>query len=176
MKLSHAFTLLIFVVPFILLSSPGVSAGFGRIVATSIFIFGMTIGVFWYGLNPKTKMIRGGKLSQPQYDSVRPTIERNLRILVVLFGLFACVYLTFPWAADMARLAGGEKPLKVTGTVEYKSVPLFGLWFMEQTVRVSRKLSPNLFLYYSFTPLHVGEAYDFLVLPRSRVIIDFAHR
>jgi len=171
------FLFFLFVFPFILLSLPGIPQWLERTIAVSIFIFLMTAGVFWYGLSPKSKIIRAsGKLSQPQYDNVRPTIERSLRILTILFGVFVCVYLTFPWCVDLARLARGGKPLRIAGTVKHKSVPLFGLWFVEQTVRVSQETNQtnrNYYLYYSLKPFRVGETYELVVLPRSRVIVEF---
>src|ERR1700720_1285131 len=119
MKPANLFRILIFVIPFVVVSLPGVPQWLGRTIATSILIFSFTVGVFWYGLSSKTKMILpSGKLSQPHYDGVRPTIERNIRILVVLFGTFFSYYLTLPFSVDIARLIGGETPLKITGIVK----------------------------------------------------------
>jgi hypothetical protein len=118
-------------------------------------------------------ILPSGKLSQPQYDSVRPTIERNIRVLVVLFGAFFSYYITFPFSIDFARLVGGETPLKMTGIVRGRSVPLLGLWFVEQSVRIFPETKAKYYLYYSWRPLRVGETYEFVVLPHSRVIIEF---
>jgi len=140
MKLANIFRVLVFVVPFVMISVPGIPQGLARIIATSILIFSLTVAIFWYGLSSRTKMILpSGKLSGPEYDSVRPTIERNMRVLVVLFGAFFCYYLTLPFSIDLVQLISGETPLKITGIVKSRSVPLFGLWFVEQSVKVSRR-------------------------------------
>jgi hypothetical protein len=177
MKTTSLFFVLIFVIPFVVLIVPGVPQWLGRTIATSILIFSFTVGVFWYGLSSKTKMIVSpGKLSQPQYDSARPLIERNIRIIVVLFGAFFFYYLTFPFSVDLATLIGGKTPLRISGMVRTKSVPLFGVWFIEQSVMISPETKVKYQLYYSWDPLRVGETYEFLVLPRSRVIIEFHER
>jgi len=174
MKPINLFRVLIFVIPFVVVSLPGIPQWLGRTIATSVLIFSFTVGVFWYGLSSKTKMILpSGKLSQPQYDSVRPVIERNIRVLVLLFGAVFFYYLTFPLSIDLAHLIGGETPLKITGIVKGRSVPLFGLWFVEQSVRVFPDTKVKYQLYYSWKPLRVRETYEFVVLPRSRVILEF---
>jgi hypothetical protein len=118
-------------------------------------------------------ILPSGRLSQPEYDSVRPRIERNIRVLVVLFGAFCFYYLTFPLSADLAQLIRGETPLKVSGIVKSNSIPLFGLWFIEQSVKISPGAKFKYHLFYSWQALRLGETYEFLVLPRSRTIIEF---
>jgi hypothetical protein len=105
MKPVNLFRVSVLVIPFVIVSLPGLPQWLGRTIATSILLFSFTVGVFWYGLSPRTKMILpSGKFSQPQYDSLRPSIERNIRVLVVLFGVFIFYYLTFPFSMDLARL------------------------------------------------------------------------
>jgi hypothetical protein len=177
MKPLNLFRVFVFVIPFLIVSLPAIPQWLGRTIATSILMFSFTVGVFWYGLSSRTKMILpSGKLSRPEYDSVRPTIERNIRVLVVLFGAFFFYYLTFPFSVDLARLVGGETPFRITGVVRNTSVPLFGLWFLEQSVRVFPETNVKYQLYYSWKPLRVGQTYEFAVLPRSRVIIQFRER
>ena len=177
MKPINLFRVFVFVIPFVIVSVPAIPPWLGRTIATSILMFSFTVGVFWYGLSSRTKMILpSGRLSQPEYDSVRPAIERNMRVVVVLFGAFFFYYLTFPFSADLARLVGGEAPLKITEMVRGRSVPLFGLWFVEESVRIFPGTKSNYYLYYSWKPLRVGETYEFAVLPRSRVIIAFHER
>jgi hypothetical protein len=168
------FLFLFLVLPYIIVSLPGVPQWFGRTIATSMFIVLMPAFMLWYGLSPRTKMIgASGKLSQPQYDSVRPTIEKNIRVFFVLVGVVSFVYLTVPFGTDLVRLMGDEKPLNITGAVKDKSVPLFGLWFLNQAVHISQETKVKYNLYYSWKPLRVGETYQFVVLPRSRVILEF---
>jgi hypothetical protein len=171
MKPVNIFLALIFVIPCVIVSVPRIPPPSARIIATSIFVFSCTVGIFWYGLSSKTKMIlASGKLSRPEYDDVRPKIEKNIRILVGLFGAFFCYYITVPFSIDLARLVAGETPLRITGIVRSRSVRLFGLW---QSVRIAPEARAKYYLYYSWRPLRVGEEYELFVLPHSRVIVEF---
>jgi hypothetical protein len=173
MKPINLFRISIFVIPFVIVAIPAIPQWLGRTIASSILIFSFTVAVFWYGISSKTKMILpGAKLNQPQYDSVRPTIERNIRILVVLFGAFFAWYITIPFSIDLARLVAGEKPIEITRVVRRRSVPLFGLYFIEQSVKISED-SKTKSLYYSWEPIRAGETYEFVFLPRSQIIIEF---
>ncbi len=167
------FFLALFLVPYLLVSLPGVPRWVGRTIGAGILIFLMTGATFWFGFSPKSAIIRpGSKLSQPQFDRVRPDVEHGIRILAVGFGFFLLIYVTFPFASDLARLATGQRPLRIIETAQYKSVPPFGVWFLEQSVRFSRD-GKSYRLFYSWEPLHVGDQYEFVVLPRSRFILDF---
>jgi hypothetical protein len=159
--------------PFLLVSLLGVPVWMGRAMAVSIFVIFGTIGIFWFGLSSKSKMIRdGGKFNEPQYDESRPQIEKGIRILVVAFGIFFFFYMTCPVGSDLIHLAGGERPLRITGVVKDNSIPLFGLWFVHQTVRVTRD-DESYSLFYSWKHVRIGTSYECLVLPRSREILDF---
>lgn len=116
-------------------------------------------------------MIRpGGKLAQPQYADVRPKIERNIRIVVLAFGVFFFFILTLPFSEDLIQLAATQKLLRITEVVRsghsgYRSGP-----------RLSVSLSgsqKDYTLYYPTKTLNVGDNYEFVVLPRSRVILDY---
>jgi len=128
----------------------------------------------WYGINPKTRIIRpSGKLNDPRYQKVRPRIEVILRVLIVAFGLLVLYEDTIPLTVDVVQAARGERPVKIIGTVTYKSVPFGGVWFLKQSVRV-QGYRDAYFLLYSATPLLVGRSYELLILPRSRMILDFS--
>ena len=78
---------ILIVVPFILVSLPGIPHRLGRTIAVSSLFFLLTAVILWVGLNPKSKIIfPGGKLSQPEFDSVRPRIEKGIRLVIVAFG------------------------------------------------------------------------------------------
>jgi hypothetical protein len=163
---------LLFVFPYWLISLSSPQPWISRAIAVSLFLVLMISATFWYGLSSKTRMIMpGGTLSQPQFDDMRPQMERRIRIFVVLFGVFASIVMGIPFARDLIQLSATRDPIRITATAVDKSVPLFGLWFLEQSVRISR---PGLeyHLFYSLQPLRVGQKYEFLILPRSRVILD----
>jgi len=173
MRGRYLYLVLLFVVPYVVISLPGVPEWLGRLIATSLLIFLVPAGAFWSGLSPKTKILEGGKLDQPQYDKVRPIIKRNIRILVVACGVFFSLYFTYPLTVDLVRLAGGEKPLRITVVAKDVSVPVFGVWFLNQSVRVSEQSNATYNLYYSLKPVRVGESYEFVVFPYSRLILQF---
>ncbi|HWY08065.1 MAG TPA: hypothetical protein VNY24_14490 [Candidatus Acidoferrales bacterium] len=158
---------------FILISLLGAPAWIGRAIAVSIFALCATIGIFWFGLSPKSKMIRaGGKFNEPQFDEVRPQIEKGIRILVVAFGVFFAFYVSVPVGSDLIHLVGGEKPIRITAVAKDNSIPLFGLWFVHQTVRFQRG-GESYSLFFSWEHVRIGASYEFVVLPRSREILDF---
>ena len=108
-KILYCVAVFFLLLPFLLVSLLGVPVWIGRAMAVSIFIIFGTIGIFWFGLSSKSKMIReGGKFNEPQYDESRPQIEKGIRILVVAFGIFFLFYATFPVGSDLIHLAGGE--------------------------------------------------------------------
>jgi len=162
----------LFVLPLMMVSPSWIPPWVGRAAAVSSFTFFATIAVFWRGLSPKSKMIRGGRLSESRFDNVRPKIERGMRLLVVAFGFLLSFYVALPLALDLFHLAGGEKPTTITAVVKYKSVPLGGIWFVHQSVRFTRD-AVSYSLFYSWKPLQVGSSYQFTLLPRSREILDF---
>jgi hypothetical protein len=165
--------LILFVVPYALILLPGVPQWLCRSIAVSVFLVLLTGGTFWYGLSSKTRMILpGGKLSEPQFSDLRPKMEKRIRIMVVVFGVFLALVLGLPFTMDIIQLAKNGEPMRITATALDKSVPLFGMWFLEQSVRFSRG-GKNYHLFYSLQPLRVGEEYEFIVLPRSRLILDF---
>jgi hypothetical protein len=86
-------------------------------------------------------MIRGGKLMQPQFDDIRPKLEFRWRMFVVAFALAFTYFVALPFSRDLAYIASGKKPVEITATVQYRSVPLFGMWFVNQSVRLARKKS-----------------------------------
>src|SRR5579863_7506719 len=92
---------ILFLLPFILTDLPWIPVWLGRAMGVAVFIFFMAALIFWYGLSPKTKMIRGGKLSEPRFDKLRPQIEKAIRILVVAFGVFFFYEEALPLSSDL---------------------------------------------------------------------------
>lgn len=166
------FFFFLFVFPYWLISLNSMQQWASRAIAISLFWVLMISATFWYALSSKTRMIMpGGTLSQPQFEDTRPLMEKRIRIFIVLLGVFASIVVGIPLAQDLFQLSATRDPIRITATPLGRSVPLFGLWFLEQSVRISRP-GFDYYLFYSLQPLRVGEKYEFLVLPRSRVILD----
>src|SRR5258708_6423142 len=162
--------IIIFVMPYILVYSPGIPRWLGRTAATSLLVFLITVCIFWFAISPKSKVIGdSGKFSEPQFAKVRPKIERGIRMTAVAFGILLCLTKTFPLAADLARLTVDRKPTKLRGMVLDRSTPFLGVLLLAGSVRLSRKES-SYYLLYSRKQPRVGESYEFVVLPRSRFI------
>lgn len=166
--------LFFFALPIVAVNLPGISIWLGRTIAVSSFTFFMSVAIFWFGLSPKTKMITGkGGLADRKYDNARPKIELGIRIAVVAFGILFLVYKTLPLASDLAHLAAGEKPTRLTATITYRTSSFGGVLLGERSVQFARG-GQSYYLFYSWTStLRVGESYEFTVLPRSRLILDF---
>jgi hypothetical protein len=165
--------LAVFVLPYVLVSLPHIPLWLGHTAATSVLVFVGTAAILWVGLSRHSKFIRtSGKLSEPQYADSLPKIEKGIRLMVLGMALLICFTTTFPLASDLGRLAIGNEPARITGLVAYRTVPFMGIVVMAQSIRFSRK-SGSYYSLYSLKPIRVGTSYEFVVLPRSRFIVDF---
>jgi hypothetical protein len=168
---------LLFIVPYGLIYTIHLPHFVGRAIGIAIFVFFMTPWIFWFGLSPKSAMIRlGGKLSQPQFDQIRPRIERSFRILVVSFGVLFSIYVTVPLVSDLAELIERPEPAKTTAVVTKTTVPFLGLWFLNQSLYLATNSGEThpYRLFYSYQMPHIGETYEFVIFSHSRCILDFS--
>jgi hypothetical protein len=93
--------------------------------------------------------------------------------MVVLFGVLFLVYKAGPLTSDLVHLAAGEKARLVQATVIYRTSSLGGVLLGERYVRFAPN-GPSYYLFYSWTSsIYIGKAYEFTVLPRSRMILEF---
>ena len=158
--------------PRLILSLFSVPQALVRGVTVSTLVLLCPVAIAWFGL--KSQMIRpGGKLYQPKFDSVRPKIERNIRILVLAFGVFFVYFLTLPVTHDLIELHASQTPIRVTETVRrvdsgYRTMGI------EETVSFSESAKDGYLLWYPTKPIRVGSTYEFVVLPKSRTILDYA--
>jgi hypothetical protein len=167
----------LFIVPYLVIALPGIPRWCERLIAVSLFLIVTTALVFWVGIDPKLRIIPAtARIRGPEFDGIRPKIELGVRLLLLGFGIFVLLFTTWPLLQDLAHLSFGERPTQITRAPESRSVPLFGAWFVVQFVT----FSPNersYSLWYSLEPLQIGESYELVVLPRSRMILDFhAHK
>lgn len=154
--------------PFVILLSPVVPQTLVRVIVVSLWAFAIPVAIVWFGT--KSQMIRkGGKLYQPQYDDVRPHIERNIRFAVIAFGIFYFFVLSLPFAKDLILVVADHKLSRTTAAVTYvRRAP--------RTVSLDVGLSgsnKNYYLWYPSKALRVGATYEFVFLPQSGVILDY---
>lgn len=164
-----AVVLSILIGPYLVLRLPGAPQASGRGVIVSVLLLGAPVAILWFGF--KSQMIRpGGKLSEPKFDRARPKIEVAMRMLLVAFGVIFFWSSTLPFAEDLALIAVGKKPLRITKTVKYMRSgrpgnPRESIGFSDDDKAYQ--------LYYPTKALRVGDTYEFVVLPRSRMILDY---
>jgi len=146
----------------------------GRIVALSIVFCSAVVLIFWYSLNPKTKIIRpGGKLTQLGFKK-KQIVEWTARLLFLGFGLVFLYSFVVPFAIDMFVVVQGYEITTVKGTVTRNST-LFGTWFLSQSIRINRGTSgeETYYLLYSLKPrLRRETKHEFLILPHSKLILE----
>ena len=177
MKRVHVYWLVavffVFILPIIVTNLRGIPNWLGRAIAVTSLMFFFAPAIFWYGLNPKTKMVRGGGLAEARFDKIRPRIEIGIRIAVVVFGIFFTVFDVLPLASDLYHVVKGEMPATFTAKVRYRTSGLGGVLLGENSIRFERE-GKSYYVFYNWTkPLRVGESYEFRVLPRSRMVLDF---
>jgi hypothetical protein len=172
MSVRNIFLALVFLIPCLLVSLPGMPPWLARAIAVSVLVLGGTSFFFLAGLVPKLKLVSvGPKLLRPEFDAIRPKLERNLRLFVLALGAFMFFFVTLPVTEDIIHLCAGEKPVQIFETPRSTST-LFGAWFLVQFVRFSSAEGNNILLY-SVNRVRAGRKYEFLVLPRSHLIMDF---
>jgi hypothetical protein len=157
--------------PYLVLRLPGAPQASGRGAIVSVLLLGAPVAILWFGF--KSQMIRpGAKLSEPKFDRARPKIEIGLRVLVVAFGVFFFWSSTLPVAEDLVLLGVGQNLLRITKTVKYMRTGRPGN--PRESIGLSDEDKPYQ-LYYPTKALRVGDTYEFVVLPRSRMILDYRY-
>jgi len=165
----------VFILPHILISLPGVSRLQSRPLILSAVFISMGIGFCSYGLNPRSRILGPtALLNQPQYDAVRPRWVIVIRLLSVVTGVVIFGNFGIPFATASVRVARGQKPVEITGTIVRNRGGVFGASFVLQSVTLSSN-SHQYQIFYSLAPLRVGETYELEVLPNSDLVLDF-HR
>src|SRR4029079_17968289 len=80
-----------------------------RLIAYSVFIFGLTAVGFWYFLNPKTEMIyKVAKLYDP--EKRRNIASIIIRSVGVAFFILFSYEITIPFSVDLAELSKHGQP------------------------------------------------------------------
>lgn len=127
---------------------------------------------FLAGLAPSLKLVSvGPKLRRPEFDDIRPRMERNLRLFVLVIGVFVFFAITLRLVEDVGHLCVGEKPAQVTAAPQSVST-IFGAWYLVQFVNLGQGKRMATLLY-SSKLLQKGRNYEFVVLPRSQILLAF---
>jgi hypothetical protein len=168
--------LLVFVFPYFIIYLSGLPHWMGRTIADAILILFLTGGIFWFSLSPKSEVIASGaKLNRSDLLKRKKAVERTLRILGVLFGIFFTAYLTVPFMADVGDVFRGKQPLRISGSVAANTSPV-GLSYLKQSLYLhddyGRRETDSYTFLYSFLVLKAGREYELTVLSRSMLVLD----
>lgn len=147
----------------------------GRLIATAILMLIFPALLFLYVFNPKIKIIKEGyKIDRKYGAKTKKKIELLFKGAAFFFMLFFVISSTVPFTLDVIDVCkSNQNIVETSGEITYTRSPLFGLWFLSQTIRLdnSKKANDNMTLLYSFHGLKENMAYTFEVLPRSGFIL-----
>ena len=142
----------------------------GRLIG--VFI-AFSIGIpacFFYSLNPKIKYI---KENAKLYNNKKASffVEAFFRLLFFICGFIFCKSFYVPMIMDIVD--GVEHP-RIIGEVAHITEPFPLLEFFSQELQVNYKgrRMTCYFLYPLQTRLEENTKYDFVILPRSNLILD----
>ena len=150
--------LALFVGPNVLVYFPGMPRRLGRAIAVPLFFVSVTSGLFWFALDPNIK-----------FANTESEIDLVFHLIAVALGIWVCIAILLPLAADIKTIVVGEKPTRFRRVVSDIRAIKGGLVSL---VRFSEG-EPSYYLYFPIMQPEVGHCYEFEVLPRSRVILDF---
>lgn len=163
------------ILPLITIFLAGLHEWIVRIVVLAI-VFPLGIAtLLWYALSPKTQIIKtGAKLNDPNFSNkTRRRVNLFLRVLLCLVGLMLMVS-AGRFFLDIGSILGGGVSRAVEGYVCDNS-SFFGLWFLYQkiTLKHDEDIRGQYYLFYSCKPrIHRNTYYEFLILPRSKVVLE----
>jgi hypothetical protein len=150
-----------------------------RLVAVNGVFLVVTILVFNYGLNPRSRIIGkwGYKMvykSTPQRDRITEIVGR---CLIVLFGIYWLLFCEKPLICDDIQFArqGSIYAKYVEGRVAQNDT-LYAAYFLKQGVLVEEDGQQTKHLYtgiFCNRIAHPRKTYRFTIAPKSGLILDF---
>lgn len=169
---------LVFMLPYLVIYSSALPRWQGRTVGSALLIYAIAAGAFWFSFSPKSVVVAAGsKLATPRYSTKRKLVERIIRILAAVFGVFFLVYVAVPFSFDVIELCKQREPVTITRTIRSVSGPAFPpVVFLKQSLQVesSKGLETRSYtLLYSLQVARTGAVYELAVLPRSRLALDY---
>jgi hypothetical protein len=150
--------LALFIMPYVLIYFPGVPRRISRLVAVSAWLLLVTSGVLWFGFNLDLKIV--------ETDS---RVDLVFHVLAVAFGIWVFTALVVPLATDIREVATGKELTRFRRVVSDERAP-------SRAPICLVRFSPGESRYYLWFPIIIPEAghsYEFEVLPKSRLILDF---
>lgn len=166
---------LVFVLPYFIIYLSGLPYWLGRVIASAILIGFISVGSFWFSLNPNSQVIaHRAKLDRSTRLKLRNKVEIALRVLGVAFGIFFNIYITFPFAVDVVDVLRKKQPVIARDRIAGNST-IFGLSFLKQSlylVNNNDRGNDSYTLLYSFSVLKVGHEYELKTLSRSMIVLD----
>ena len=152
------FGLALFLMPYVLTYFPGLPRRFGRVIALSFMALAATAVAFWFGCNLDLHVIK-----------TNSNLDVIIHIISISFGIWLCVVMLYPLAIDVERLIINKESTRFRRIVSDRRVPNRAPICL---VRFSGG-GPSYYLWFAVGLPEVGQVYNFEVLPKSRVILDF---
>lgn len=139
------------------------------IICFLLFI-SFTVLIIYYALNPRTEIIKGGKLALPKYANARKKISILVRILMVCLGFSLFFMVTVPLGVDILFF----KPIIVRGLVTnmYSGPAFLGPLtpILKQTITIDKENSYTKF--FSMPIVVDGDFVQLFVYPHSKFILE----
>ena len=143
----------------------------GRAILSLAFILALNIFIFWLSISKKSNLIeQKSKLSLDKYNKIRPRVEQILRVFFFLLGVGIFFNFTRDITVDLYDVATKDGPSEIESTVTDVTIPIFGLWFINQTITLKHS-KENYYVLFSLHHIKEKREYKFKILKKSRIII-----
>jgi len=141
-----------------------------------IIVFGLGTPIFiWWAVNPKSQFIsKSAKLNQPKYNKVKRNVTLLMRLFFLIIGFILFCGILVPFAIDVCSIVfAGEQPVVISAYAAHSSgIPLIELLNQEIIIEEDGVKS-SYYFWYSLKPrLRRGVKYEFLILLRSKLILQ----
>jgi hypothetical protein len=166
------------VLPYLLIQFSGFPQWLSRPVVLAVLICSGGCYLCYWSFNPNSRILGArAKLSNPEYDQSRGQIILGIRGFSFAFSLALIGYFGLPFAAISLRLAKGERPVPVSGTV-LRNDSYRAAFFLGQRVTLSTKYGglAEYHLFYSPRVLRYGQDYTLIVMQGSNLVLDITTR
>jgi len=166
---------ILFVFPIVCITAAGENEWIGRLITlTVVFTFGIPT-LFWWALNPKSNFItKRAKLNQPKFKKIKRYIDFLMRLVIIAFGICLLWGTAIPLAIGVGSLMRDERPVVVRGCTTSITTPFPLLEFLSQEIVLENTGDKTTYrFWYSLRPrLKHNRNYEFLILPRSRLVLE----
>jgi len=160
--------------PYLLIAFSGFPQWLSRPVVLAGLICSAGCYVCYWSLNPNSRILGASALlNNPEYNQSRGRIILGMRVLCLAGSLALIGYLGLPFAAISLRLATGERPVTVSGTV-LRNDTYRAAFFLGQSLTLSTRSGglAEYYLFYYPRVLRYKQDYTLKVMQGSNLVLD----